>query len=264
MINILFIGDIVGRPGRTILTSTLEKLRRETTFDLVIANGENAAGGTGMDPATTQEIFRAGVTVITTGNHIWKRREIFPILESNPHVIRPANYAPGNPGRGWTRLEVKGVPIVVANLAGRVFMYDLVDCPFRAADAIIEAERKLEEGREPLFIFDFHGEATSEKVAFGLYVDGRAQGVFGTHTHVTTADERVLPKGTAYITDVGMCGSRDGVIGVDGAQIIERFLLGRPVRSEMAKGQAIFSAVHVEVDEGTRRAVSIRRITAEE
>jgi len=256
--RILFLGDIVGKPGRKILRDQLRRLAEGIKPSLIIANGENSAGGLGIDPSTTEEIFSAGVQVITTGNHVWNRREFHPVLEREKHrVIRPINYAEGAPGRGWCVWKGEdGVQVGIVNAMGRIFMTDLLDCPFRALDHVLQTELSAVD----LVFLDFHGEATSEKVAMGLYVDGRVTAMVGTHTHVQTADERIFPKGMAYISDVGMCGPRDGVIGMDGPAVVEKFVTGRPVRFEVAKGPSMINGVIIDCDPKTKRAVAIERL----
>ncbi|HHY91757.1 MAG TPA: YmdB family metallophosphoesterase, partial [Firmicutes bacterium] len=199
--RVLAIGDIVGKPGRQAVTLLLPALKRELGVDLVIANGENAAGGFGLTPAVAEELWGAGVDVLTSGNHIWNKREISPLLESEQRLLRPANYPPGVPGQGWCVWRRGSAAAAIVNLAGRVFM-EALDCPFRLVSELLPRLRQ----ETPVVIIDFHAEATSEKVALVWYVDGRASLVFGTHTHVQTADERVLPGGTGYITDLGMTG----------------------------------------------------------
>lgn len=254
--RILFVGDIHGKPGRRVLRDRLPVLRQQHKIDLVIANGENAAGGAGISADTAQEIFAAGVGVITGGNHTWQHRDAYELLDSDARILRPLNYPPGTPGRGATIVAGStGRQVGVINLQGRVFMSDLDD-PFRAARAECERLRDT----TPLIVVDFHAEATSEKIALGWYLDGRASAVVGTHTHVQTADERVLPGGTAFISDVGMTGPRDGVIGMDREKILERFLTQLPVRFEVASGPAQLSAVVVDVDETSGRARSIERV----
>ncbi len=254
--KILFVADVVGLPGRTALRSGLARLRAELRPDLVIANGENAAGGNGLTPAIADEIFRAGCDVVTTGNHIWDRKEIIPYLADHPRLLRPANHPDGTPGRGTCVVAAPdGTPVGVANLMGRVFMPP-VDDPFRAADVALDAFRR--EAR--VVVVDFHAEATSEKAALAWYLDGRVSAVVGTHTHVPTADERLLPGGTAFVTDAGMTGPHDSVIGVEKTEAIERFLTQRPVRLSVAKEDPRLQAVLLEIDPSTGRAESVRRV----
>jgi len=245
------IGDVVGRPGRRAVRKFLPGLCHDYGIGLVIANGENSAGGIGITPDTATELFDCGIDVLTTGNHVWAKKEIIPFLDEELPIIRPLNFPPGVPGRGF--LEVKGALIV--NIIGRVFIGGF-DCPFRAMDCLlseIKADSKV-------IIVDFHAEATSEKVAMGKYLDGRVSAVLGTHTHVGTVDAYILPKGTAYVTDVGMVGSVDSVIGVDAESAIRSFLTGMPHRFFAGEGTAAFDAVLVDVDEATGKAVSIKRI----
>jgi len=257
--RILFIGDIFGRPGRTIVKDRLPGLLKENAIDLVIANGENAAAGFGITPPLAEELFELGIDVITTGNHVWDKREIidyFDMAESGDGIsrrlLRPANYPAGLPGHGFYEGRKRDVPYAVINLQGRVFMASNDD-PFRTADLL------LKEIRAKVVIVDVHAEATSEKISMGWYLDGRVTAVLGTHTHVPTADERVLPGGTAYITDVGMSGPYDGVIGVQKEQIIGKFLNNMPVRFEPASGDVRLSAVVIDCDETTGRARRIER-----
>lgn len=255
--HILFVGDVHGRPGRRIVTARLPELRRRVEAALVIANGENAAGGAGISAEVAAELFAAGVDVITGGNHTWQHRDAYELLDAEPRLLRPLNYPPGTPGRGAMVAAARtGQRVAVVNVQGRVFMPVPVDDPFRAARAELDQLRE----QTPVIIVDIHAEATSEKVAMGWYLDGRASAVIGTHTHVQTADERVLPQGTAYITDVGMTGPRDGVLGMDRERIVERFLSSLPVRFEVASGTAQLNAVAMDIDEGTGRARSIERI----
>ena len=257
----LFIGDIFGRPGRIIVRDRLKDLVREHRIDLVLANGENAAAGFGITPALAEDLFDLGIDVLTTGNHVWDKREIvdyFASVNGDAHgparrVLRPANYAQDLPGRGVYEGRKKDVAYAVINLQGRIFMA-ANDDPFRTVDRLLNQ-------LQPKVIFvDIHAEATSEKIALGWYLDGRVTAVMGTHTHVPTADERVLPKGTAYITDVGMTGPYESVIGVNKEQIIGRFLNNMPVRFEPATGDVRLSAVVIENDDATGRARSIHRI----
>jgi metallophosphoesterase (TIGR00282 family) len=259
--RILFIGDIFGRPGRTIVKDRLPGLVNLHSINLVIANGENSAAGFGITPPLAEELFELGIDVITTGNHIWDKREIidyFEAADGNPHsparrVLRPANYAPGTPGWGVYEGLKNKVPYAVIDLQGRVFMASNDD-PFRVADQL------LKEIKAKIVFVDIHAEATSEKMSLGWYLDGRVSAVVGTHTHVPTADERVLPNGTAYITDVGMTGPYDSVIGVNKEQIVARFLNNMPARFEAATGDVRLCAVVVDCDEATGRARTIERL----
>lgn len=256
--RLLFIGDVVGQPGREAVKALLPALVARYEVDFAIANGENAAGGMGITAAVAEELLQAGVDVLTTGNHVWRQRDALRLLEQEPRVLRPANYPPGAPGRGAEVYQTEhSGPIGVLNLLGRTFMQPL-DCPFRAADREIEALR----GRTSVIIADIHAEATSEKLAMGWYLDGRASAVIGTHTHVQTADERVLPQGTAYITDVGMTGPRDSVLGVRVEGIVQRFLSGLPCRFEVASGAQALNAVVVDINPETGTANSIERVVA--
>ncbi len=252
--GILFLGDIVGHPGRRALQRFLPQLVRKYAPTAIIANGENAAGGIGITEEIGRDLFRQ-VDVLTSGNHIWDKKEALPYLEREPRLIRPANYPAGNPGRGsYIFQDGGGVKIAVLNLQGRVFM-EAIDCPFRRADTEVEALRK----ETPVIIVDFHAEATSEKQALGWHLDGRVSAVIGTHTHVPTADEKILPGGTAYITDAGMAGGYRSVIGIRKEQALQKFLSGRPQRFEPSKEGLVLSAVFVKVDAGTGRALSIKR-----
>lgn len=255
--NILCIGDIVGRPGREVLAKVLPGLKAEYAVDFVIANGENAAGGSGILPKQAEEIFTAGVDVITLGDHVWDRPEIQAYLRDNARIIRPANFPDGAPGRGWTvAVSAAGVKIGVINLLGRTFMRYNVECPFRTLD------KALAEIREQTFltVVDMHAETTSEKVAMGHYADGKVSVVFGTHTHIQTADEKVLSGGSAYITDLGMTGPYDSVIGQNKEKIIQRFLTSMPHKFEVAAAPATLHGVVVCLDTKTGRAQSITRI----
>ena len=247
-------GDVHGRPGRRVVARRVPSLRRELGVDFVVANAENSAGGVGLTPKTAGELFEAGVDLLTGGNHTWAKREAYELLDSDPRLVRPANYPPGVPGQGSTVLRRGDLALAVLNLQGRVFMQPLDD-PFRVASAEVGRLR----AHTPFVLVDFHAEATSEKLAMGYYLDGRVTAVVGTHTHVQTADDRVLPGGTAYITDVGMTGPWEGIIGVDREAILQRFLTQLPVRFEVAAGPVQFSAVLVEADDHGR-ATAIRRI----
>jgi len=248
------IGDIIGRPGRQAIRELLPNLRQQYGLDLVIANAENVAGGFGLTLATAMELLNAGVDVLTSGNHIWAQQEIIPHLDGDMPILRPLNYPSGVPGRGY----LVNRQTMVVNLIGRTFMGD-VDCPFRAIDQL------LNEGKHKprVIIVDFHAEATSEKIAMGHYLDGRVSAVLGTHTHVGTTDTRLFPQGTAYVTDVGMTGPIDSVIGMETDVIIQRFLTGIPHRMSVAKGRTMFNAVSVRIDERSGRATNIDRIYKE-
>ncbi len=249
------VGDVIGRPGRRAARALLPGLRQEYAIDLIIANGENAAGGIGITTQTADELFESDVDVITSGNHIWAQREIIPTLDSSPAILRPLNYPQGVPGHGYF---IKGEAMVV-NLIGRTFIGNF-DCPFRAIDQLLE---DLADNKPPVIIVDFHAEATSEKVAMGWYLDGRVSAVLGTHTHVGTVDARLLPKGTAHITDVGMTGPLDSVIGDDIDSVLTRFLTQLPYRISVGKGSVILNSVLVEIEETTGRAKHIKRIDRE-
>lgn len=253
MKKILFIGDIVGRGGREAVKKILPSLKEKYSPDITVANGENSAGGAGINEKKYKELVENGIDVITLGNHVWNNREFIKEIVNCKNAVRPANYPEGAPGKGW--IVVNGIGIL--NLMGRVFMKEL-DCPFRAADKLIPEIQK----ETKIILVDLHAEATSEKSAMGWYLDGRVSAVVGTHTHVQTADERILPKGTAYISDVGMVGSLNSVIGVDVAPIIERFLTQMPTRFEAAKEPPfIFNAALIEMDESDGKAKSIKRIS---
>lgn len=254
-LRVLFIGDIVGKPGRTIVKSLLPGLIEKLRIDFVIANGENAAGGFGITEKVAKELFQQKINVITTGNHVWDKKEDISYIAKEPLILRPFNYPPGVPGQGSIIYSLNGLKIGVINLAGRVFM-TAVDCPFRTG--LSEIERISGETR--IIIIDFHAEATSEKIALGYYLDGRVSAVIGTHTHVQTADERILPKGTAYITDVGMTGPVDSIIGIEVPQIIERFLYQMPKKFDVAKGRSVLSAVLIDINTKTGLARSIQRL----
>jgi hypothetical protein len=255
-LKLLFVGDIVGRPGRYALTHALGRLVDRHCVDLVIANGENAAAGFGLTAEVAREIFDAGVDVITSGNHIWDKKEIFGFFEKESRLLRPANYPLGLPGKGSGIFKTAGgIKVGVINLEGRAFMNNL-DCPFRAADALIE---ELASQTKIIFV-DFHAETTSEKISLGYYLDGRVSAICGTHTHVQTADERILPGGSAYLTDVGMTGSRDSVIGIRKEEAIERFLTQLPIRFEVAKKDPWLCAVLITIDEESGKAQAIERI----
>ena len=259
--KLLFIGDIVGRVGRDLVRRHTRALASAHGVDLVIANGENAAGGAGITRENMYEILASGVDVITTGNHVWDKRETLEFIGNEPRLIRPANYPSGTPGAGACVVEARnGVRVGVINAMGRVFMNTLDD-PFRTADR--EIARVTEDGAQVIFV-DFHAETTSEKLAFSYYVDGRVAAVIGTHTHVQTADERILSGGTACLTDAGMTGPHDGVIGMDKDAVIARFMSGLPGRFETASGNPRLNGAVVTVDEHAARATHIERISLSE
>lgn len=251
---VLAIGDIIGRPGRRAVKELLPDLKQKYGVNLVIANAENAAGGLGLTPATAEELLGAGVDVLTSGNHIWAQKEIIPYLEGEMPILRPLNYPPGVPGRGY----ITSNQAVVVNLMGRTFIGDF-DCPFRAMDKLL-AELVP---RPAVIIVDFHAEATSEKMALGRYLDGRVSAVLGTHTHVGTIDTQILRQGTAYVTDIGMTGPADSVIGDDTDAVIRRFLTMMPHHLAVGKGKVIFNAILVGVDDKSGKATSIERICRE-
>ena len=254
--KILFVGDIFGSPGRRIVADHVEDIIRANQIDLAIANAENAAGGFGITPAIAEDLFALGLDVLTSGNHVWDKRELYDYLNRQPRLLRPANY-PDGPGHGLVTVKARnGVECAVINLQGRTYMPS-TDCPFRKADLLLS---QIDPAVKVRFV-DFHAEVTSEKMAMGWYLDGRVSAVVGTHTHVPTADTRILPGGTAYQTDCGMTGPYRSVIGVDTETILQRFLSGMPVRMEAAKQGAELHSVIVDVDEETGKARAFRRHT---
>jgi metallophosphoesterase (TIGR00282 family) len=257
--NLLFIGDVFASPGRRIVAETLSGIISSERIDLVVANAENAAGGFGITPLVAEELFTMGIDVLTSGNHIWDKREIYDYLERQPRLLRPANYPGHSPGCGVHVGRARnGVEAAVINLQGRTHML-AIDDPFRKADEILAGLDASIRVR----LVDFHAEITSEKVAMAWYLDGRVSAVIGTHTHIPTADTRILPGGTAYQTDAGMTGPYDSIIGIEKAIVLRRFLTGIPVRMEAARGKVELHSVIVEVDETTGRANSVRRFTVE-
>jgi len=253
--NILFIGDIFASPGRKIVAENLQSIISTEKIDLAIANAENSAGGFGITPLIAQELFSIGLDALTTGNHVWDKKEIYEYLPREPRLLRPANYPEDLPGRGLLTLRARnGVEAAVISLQGRTYM-PAVDCPFRKADCLLS---QLDNGIRVRFV-DFHAEVTSEKMAMGWYLDGRVSAVIGTHTHIPTADERILPGGTAYQTDAGMSGPYDSVIGAEKQLVIRRFLTATPIRLEAAKHSPELHATIISVDEVTGRATGIRR-----
>lgn len=252
--KVLFIGDIVGRSGRRAVASLLPELAAEYSWDLCIANAENAAGGRGITPAIAEELLAYGIDVLTMGNHTWDNKDIFQFIDSAPYLVRPANYPIEVPGQGYTVVEKKGKKIAVLNLSGQVFM-DPMDCPFAKADQLISSLSHCDH----IFI-DFHAEATAEKVGFARYVDGRAAAVVGTHTHIQTADEQLLPRGTLYITDVGATGAIDSVLGMEVEPVLKRLTTKMPQRFVAARGPAMLCAVWMDLAE---KKISRLALTAE-
>jgi metallophosphoesterase (TIGR00282 family) len=256
--RILMIGDIIGKPGRVAVEKVLAEIRDERRIDFVTANGENVAGGMGLTPSTAEALFGAGVDVITSGNHIWDKREIYPYLDTSDRVLRPLNYGThGVPGRGWgTYHALDGSEIAVVNLQGRTHMQP-IDNPFTDADRLLD---EASEPLPPIRLVDFHCEITSEKTAMGLYLDGRVSAVVGTHTHVVTGDERILPKGTAFQADLGMTGPLWSVIGFNPATVLPRFINALPTRFEVGDGPVVLNACQIDVDPATGGALQIERI----
>ncbi|HEY3423355.1 MAG TPA: TIGR00282 family metallophosphoesterase [Negativicutes bacterium] len=253
--NIMLIGDICGQPGRRATAHFIPILQQEYDIDVIIANGENSAGGVGITAKVLDELLSYNIDVITTGNHVWDKKEIFDFIDSKERLLRPANYPPGTPGKGYCILPVKDHKIGVVNLTGRVFMPE-VDCPFRAADLILSEIKS----QCDICIIDFHAETTSEKMALGWYLDGQISCIAGTHTHIQTADERILPNGTAYISDLGMVGPWHSILGVDKELVIKKFLTGLPVKFSLAAGPVVFCAIIIQIDTESGKAIHITRI----
>ncbi len=255
--RLLFLGDVVGRPGRRALETLLPRLVAREDVHFVVANGENASGGKGIDPEGAEELLDAGVDVLTSGNHIWQHAAIVNYLRESRRLLRPLNAAPGVPGvgAGVHAAKKSGTRVGVLNLIGRVFMGP-AECPFRAAERAVEELRR----ETPVVLVDMHGEATSEKVAMGRFLDGKVSAVIGSHTHVQTADDSILPGGTAYLTDAGMCGPESSVLGVKTEQVVRRFLTQMPTRFEVASGAVLVQGALIDVDERSGRATAIRRV----
>lgn len=254
--KILFIGDVVGSPGRDMVHEYLPKLKEKYRPGITIINGENAASGKGITEKIYKAFLERGAQVITMGNHTWAKKEIFEFIDDAKYMIRPANFPHGTPGKGIVFVNINGTEVAVINMQGRTFL-DPLDDPFRKIDELIEEAKK----RTNIIFLDFHAEATSEKQAMGMYVDGRVSAVVGTHTHIQTADERILPKGTGYITDVGMTGPYDGVLGVEKEAVMKRFLTSLPVRFEVdKKGRAQLNGFLVTINEKTGSATKVERI----
>ena len=257
--KIMLSGDVMGRRGRRAFREHTGNLRREKGIDVVIVNGENSAGGKGITRKSLDELYQGGADIVTSGNHIWDKKEVLEFIDREPFLIRPANYPGDAPGKGYCIYPFRAKNIGVINLSGRAFMPPL-DCPFQKVEEIL---REIE-GKCDVILLDFHGEATSEKLAMGWYLDGRVNAVVGTHTHVQTADERILPKGTAYITDLGVVGPLNSILGVKTEIILEKFITARPVRFDVADGPGVYSAVVVEIDDATNRTLGIERILLRE
>lgn len=257
--KVVFIGDIVGNVGRDTVKRLLPWIKDKYQPHIIIANGENAAGGRGINAAIARELFEWGVHGITMGNHTWDNREIFEFIDDEPRLIRPANLPPGTPGAGSAVIKVGNKELAIVNLIGRTFLPPS-DCPFRAADEIVDELRR----KHRCILVDFHAEATSEKIAMGWHLDGRASLVVGTHTHVQTNDDRILPEGTAYLTDAGMTGPRDGVLGMERETVIRKFMTGLPARFQVADTKWILSGVFVDIDEATGKAVKVQTIRVDE
>ncbi|MEN6390610.1 MAG: TIGR00282 family metallophosphoesterase [Syntrophomonas sp.] len=254
--RILVIGDIVGRPGRRAVKEMLWEIKDRYAVDFTVANGENAAGGRGINHEVTDELLSSGIDVLTMGNHVWDNKEIFDLIDDQPRLIRPCNYPPDTPGRGYNIFATPNGRIAVINASGRVFM-DALECPFHKTDEILNNIS----GQWDICLIDFHAEATSEKRAFAYYFDGRATAVLGTHTHIQTADETILGGGTAYISDLGMTGPIDSILGMNKEQVIKKFLTQRPVRLEVAKGPVQIQGIFLEISNADKHVVKIERFS---
>lgn len=256
MLNVLFLGDIIGKPGRAVVHEVLPKLQKERHFDLILANAENSAGGLGVTPETLNALRKTGIHGFTLGNHIWRYDSITEALENDSDVVKPANLPPSTPGKNYMILSTNnGIKVGVISLLGRVFM-EPVDCPFRRAEEVVNEISK----ETSIIIIDIHAEATAEKLALAWYLDGKCSAIVGTHTHVQTADEWILPNGTAYISDIGMCGPYHSVIGMQIDRVLLRFVTGIPKKWEVASGPTVFCAVVLEIDEKNGKATRIERI----
>ncbi|MCG3172734.1 MAG: 2',3'-cyclic-nucleotide 2'-phosphodiesterase [Myxococcota bacterium] len=254
--KVIFLGDVVGKPGRQAVKGTLGVLMKQYGADFAVVNGENMAGGTGITPETAADLFESGAHVITSGNHVWKKKEVNDLLQQDRRILRPANYPKGAPGDGWTLVENdRGQKLGVVNLQGRVFM-EQIDCPFRKADEIVDNLRK----QTRCILVDMHAETTSEKRAIGYYLDGRVSFVVGTHTHVQTADDEIFAHGTGFLTDAGMCGPTDSVIGVRKELVLQKFLTGRPVGFQVASEGVMVQGAFVEIDDANGKCLRIERI----
>src|SRR5437899_8607015 len=256
MLTVLFLGDIVGEPGRNAVIGRLRELKEKHALDFVIVNGENAAGGRGITGKITIDLLRAGVSVITTGDHIWDQKDIVSFLDLEPRLLRPLNYPEGAPGHGSIILETAKGKIGVTNVQARTFMQPILENPFRTVETVVTKMRE----ETVNIIVDMHGETTSEKIAMGRFLDGKVSAVIGSHTHVQTADESILPAGTAYLTDAGMCGPEASILGVKIEQVLRRFLTQMPTRFEVASGPVLVQGALIDVDGATGRATAIRRV----
>ncbi|MFN3550853.1 MAG: TIGR00282 family metallophosphoesterase [Endomicrobiia bacterium] len=256
MIKVLFIGDIVGESGRNCVKLVLSKKININEYDLIIANGENLAGGKGISKNVFEEVINSGVDIITLGNHTFSRKEVLDII-NHPQLVRPLNYPEGNPGQGYAFIKTKkGIDVCIINLLGRVFTIECIDCPFRSIAKVLDEIKE----KTKVIIVDFHAEATSEKNALGYFLDGKVSAVLGTHTHIATSDYKILPNGTGYISDVGMCGPQDSIIGLEIESVLRRFLLGVPQKFNVAKGRCQFNAVELTIDEVTAKCLDIKQI----
>ena len=256
MLTILFLGDVVGEPGRSAVITRLPEMKRENAIDFVVVNGENAAGGRGITPKITIDLLRAGASVVTTGDHIWDQKEIASFIPTEPRLLRPVNYPAGAPGNGAIVLETAKGKVGVINVQGRTFMQPILENPFEAVD---RAVAEIAEQTRVIFV-DAHAETTSEKIALGRFLDGRVSAVIGTHTHVQTSDEQIFPGGTAFLCDAGMCGPSDSILGRSMEPIIHRFISNLPTQFPVAKGDVRLCGAIVGIDENTGRAISIRRV----
>lgn len=257
--KILMVGDIVGAPGRDLFAQVATRLKSNGEIDAIVVNGENAAGGRGLTPRLARGLIEAGADVITLGDHTWDQREIAPYLDEEPRIVRPANFAQGSPGKGITTVDTPKGPITVINLIGRVFT-NPYDCPFNCVTGLLEDKSSL----SPVILVDMHAEATSEKIAMGWHLDGRVSAVVGTHTHVQTSDERILPKGTAYLTDLGMTGSKDSVLGCQVGPVLNKFITGMPTRFGVAEENVALEGLIVDVEPLTGMAKSVERVRYQE
>jgi len=256
MLRLLFLGDIVGEPGRRAVTESIPRFKQERGVDFVVANGENSAAGRGITPKISIDLLRSGIAVITSGDHIWDQKEIIPYIDTEPRLLRPMNYPEGTPGNGSIILETPKGKVAVANVQGRTFMQPALENPFHALDAEIERLR----AETPVIFVDAHAETTSEKIAIGRYLDGRVSAVVGTHTHTQTADEQIFPGGTAFLCDAGMCGPQESILGREIQPIIQRFLTCRPILYPVARGPVKLHGAIIDIDETTGKAVKIERV----